>query len=172
MHRPGYVQGGQEVGCGYLLLGIYYRRIPGDIHTHTQKRYTMFTVIFYDVSFIKFHKVLVVIFSSNTSLAGWKIFLEGRQYYAYMRRVKLKICLEWCRESGKRDHFSFLEETFTSNFCNFCNLCYYISTLSVSQKLILDWQQVYSKFDDSDLCLLLSQIRIPNITLRENYQPI
>ncbi len=31
MHRPGYVQGGQEVGCGYLLLGIHYRRIPGDI---------------------------------------------------------------------------------------------------------------------------------------------
>jgi hypothetical protein len=31
MHRPGYVQGGQEAKCGYLLLGIYYRRIPGDI---------------------------------------------------------------------------------------------------------------------------------------------
>ena len=31
MHRPGYVQGGQEANCGYLLLGIYYRRIPGDI---------------------------------------------------------------------------------------------------------------------------------------------
>jgi hypothetical protein len=30
MHRPGYVQGGQEAKCGYLLLGIYYRRIPGD----------------------------------------------------------------------------------------------------------------------------------------------
>jgi hypothetical protein len=28
---PGYVQGGQEAKCGYLLLGIYYRRIPGDI---------------------------------------------------------------------------------------------------------------------------------------------
>jgi hypothetical protein len=33
MHRPGYVQGGQEAKCGYLLLGIYYRRIPGDIGT-------------------------------------------------------------------------------------------------------------------------------------------
>jgi hypothetical protein len=31
MHRPGYVQGGQEAKCGYLLLGIYYRRIPSDI---------------------------------------------------------------------------------------------------------------------------------------------
>jgi hypothetical protein len=29
MHRPGYVQGGQEVSFGYLLLGVYYRRIPG-----------------------------------------------------------------------------------------------------------------------------------------------
>ncbi len=31
MHRPGYVQGGQEAKCGYLLLGIYYRRITGVI---------------------------------------------------------------------------------------------------------------------------------------------
>ncbi len=30
MHRPGYVQGGQEATFGYLLLGIYYRRIPGE----------------------------------------------------------------------------------------------------------------------------------------------
>ena len=30
MHRPGYVQGGQEANRGYLLLGIYHRRIPGD----------------------------------------------------------------------------------------------------------------------------------------------
>jgi hypothetical protein len=29
MHRPGYVQGGQEASFGYLLLGVYYRRIPG-----------------------------------------------------------------------------------------------------------------------------------------------
>jgi hypothetical protein len=29
MHRPGYVQGGQEASIGYLLLGVYYRRIPG-----------------------------------------------------------------------------------------------------------------------------------------------
>jgi hypothetical protein len=27
MHQPGYVQGGQEVGRDYLLLGIHYRRI-------------------------------------------------------------------------------------------------------------------------------------------------
>jgi hypothetical protein len=27
MHQPGYVQGGQEVGRGYLLLGIRDRRI-------------------------------------------------------------------------------------------------------------------------------------------------
>ncbi len=33
MHRPGYVQGGQEAKRGYLLLGIYYRRIPGDTGT-------------------------------------------------------------------------------------------------------------------------------------------
>jgi hypothetical protein len=30
MHRPGYVQGGQEANRGYLLLGVYHRRIPGD----------------------------------------------------------------------------------------------------------------------------------------------
>jgi hypothetical protein len=30
MHRPGYVQGGQEASIGCLLLGVYYRRIPGD----------------------------------------------------------------------------------------------------------------------------------------------
>ena len=30
MHRPGYVQGGQEATFGYLLLEIYYRRIPGE----------------------------------------------------------------------------------------------------------------------------------------------
>ncbi len=30
MHQPGYVQGGQEASFGYLLLGVYYRRIPGD----------------------------------------------------------------------------------------------------------------------------------------------
>jgi hypothetical protein len=29
MHRPGYVQGGQEASIGCLLLGVYYRRIPG-----------------------------------------------------------------------------------------------------------------------------------------------
>ena len=28
MHQPGYVQGGQEVGRDYLLLGIHVRRIP------------------------------------------------------------------------------------------------------------------------------------------------
>jgi hypothetical protein len=27
MHQPGYVQGGQEVGRGYLLLRIHVRRI-------------------------------------------------------------------------------------------------------------------------------------------------
>jgi hypothetical protein len=27
MHQPGYIQGGQEVGRDYLLLGIHYRRI-------------------------------------------------------------------------------------------------------------------------------------------------
>jgi hypothetical protein len=30
-HQPGYVQGGQEVGRDYLLLGIHVRRIPSDI---------------------------------------------------------------------------------------------------------------------------------------------
>jgi hypothetical protein len=34
MHQPGYVQGGQEASFGYLLLGIYYRRIPGDTITY------------------------------------------------------------------------------------------------------------------------------------------
>jgi hypothetical protein len=29
MHRPGYVQGGQEAKRGYLLLGVHYRRICG-----------------------------------------------------------------------------------------------------------------------------------------------
>jgi hypothetical protein len=31
MHRPGYVQGGQEVGRDYLLLRIHVRRIRSDI---------------------------------------------------------------------------------------------------------------------------------------------
>jgi hypothetical protein len=35
MHRPGYVQGGQEASLGYLLLGVYYRRIPGDTVFHS-----------------------------------------------------------------------------------------------------------------------------------------
>ncbi len=29
MHRPGYVQGGQGASFSCLLLGVYYRRIPG-----------------------------------------------------------------------------------------------------------------------------------------------
>jgi hypothetical protein len=35
MHRPGYVQGGQEAKRGYLLLGVYHRRIPGFTATHS-----------------------------------------------------------------------------------------------------------------------------------------
>ena len=34
----GYVQGGQEAKCGYLLLGIYYRRIPGDIEGNWRRQ--------------------------------------------------------------------------------------------------------------------------------------
>jgi hypothetical protein len=34
MHRPNYVQGGQEASIGYLLLGVYYRRIPGSTKTY------------------------------------------------------------------------------------------------------------------------------------------
>ena len=30
MHRPDYIQGGQEVGRGYLLLGIQVRRIQSE----------------------------------------------------------------------------------------------------------------------------------------------
>jgi hypothetical protein len=33
MHRPGHVQGGQEAKRGYLLLGVYHRRIPGETDT-------------------------------------------------------------------------------------------------------------------------------------------
>ncbi len=29
MHQPGYIQEGQGVSFGYLLLGVYHRRIPG-----------------------------------------------------------------------------------------------------------------------------------------------
>jgi hypothetical protein len=39
MHRPGYIQGGQEVGRSYLLLRIHYRRIrehSTDILTQNQ----------------------------------------------------------------------------------------------------------------------------------------
>jgi hypothetical protein len=32
MHQPGYIQGGQEVGRDYLLLGIHYRRIRSALH--------------------------------------------------------------------------------------------------------------------------------------------
>jgi hypothetical protein len=37
MHRPGYVQGGQEVGRDYLLLRIHVRRIRSDINPNTCK---------------------------------------------------------------------------------------------------------------------------------------
>jgi hypothetical protein len=30
MHQPGYIQEGQGVIFGDLLLGIYHRRIPGE----------------------------------------------------------------------------------------------------------------------------------------------
>jgi hypothetical protein len=30
MHQPGYIQEGQGVIFGYLLLGIYHRRIPDE----------------------------------------------------------------------------------------------------------------------------------------------
>jgi hypothetical protein len=33
MHRPGYVQGGQEANRGYLLLGVHHRRIHSDTST-------------------------------------------------------------------------------------------------------------------------------------------
>jgi hypothetical protein len=33
MHRPGHIQGGQEAKRGYLLLGVYHRRIPGVTQT-------------------------------------------------------------------------------------------------------------------------------------------
>ncbi len=36
MHQPGYIQEGQGVIIGYLLLGIYHRRIPGDTGGHEQ----------------------------------------------------------------------------------------------------------------------------------------
>jgi hypothetical protein len=35
MHQPGYVQGGQEVGRGYLLLRIHVRRIREHSTVHT-----------------------------------------------------------------------------------------------------------------------------------------
>jgi hypothetical protein len=37
MHQPGYIQGGQEVGRDYLLLGIHYRRI----REHSTTRYSL-----------------------------------------------------------------------------------------------------------------------------------
>jgi hypothetical protein len=43
MHRPGYVQGGQEASFGYLLLGVYYRRIPGSTLTEVAISYS-FTI--------------------------------------------------------------------------------------------------------------------------------
>jgi hypothetical protein len=39
MHRPGHVQGGQEAKRGYLLLGVYHRRIPGFTVVHRKKKY-------------------------------------------------------------------------------------------------------------------------------------
>jgi hypothetical protein len=38
MHRPGYVQGGQEASIGYLLLGVYDRRIPGSTVTNRRRQ--------------------------------------------------------------------------------------------------------------------------------------
>jgi hypothetical protein len=38
MHQPGYIQEWQGIIYGYLLLGIYYRRIPGDTMTIVKKK--------------------------------------------------------------------------------------------------------------------------------------
>jgi hypothetical protein len=39
MHRPGYVQGGQEAKRGYLLLGVHYRRIHSSTQSYMFKTY-------------------------------------------------------------------------------------------------------------------------------------
>jgi hypothetical protein len=44
MHRPGHVQGGQEAKRGYLLLGVYHRRIPGFTISFTVQTLTQFKV--------------------------------------------------------------------------------------------------------------------------------
>jgi hypothetical protein len=43
MNQPGYIQEGQGVIIGYLLLGIYHRRIPGDT-VHMPPSYSQFYV--------------------------------------------------------------------------------------------------------------------------------
>jgi hypothetical protein len=55
MHQPGYIQGGQEVGRGYLLLGIHYRRI----REHSTKGMKRFSV------HIQLHKPIQIVFFKN-----------------------------------------------------------------------------------------------------------
>ena len=58
MHRPGYVPGGQEANRGYLLLGIYHRRIPGDSDLqrktpeHPCSHYDPYTVCMYRLKYM------------------------------------------------------------------------------------------------------------------------
>jgi hypothetical protein len=78
MHQPGYVQGGQEASFGYLLLGIYYRRIPGD---------TIVVKFFFDYK--------------HSSLKNLKIAQKVFQQSCYVLHLNLSVpCLaKFCVES-------------------------------------------------------------------------
>jgi hypothetical protein len=51
MHQPGYVQGGQEVGRGYLLLGIHYERIQ------EHSTISLYALFFYDLQTLHVHYI-------------------------------------------------------------------------------------------------------------------
>jgi hypothetical protein len=66
MHRPGYVQGGQEAKRGYLLLGVYHRRIPGDTKgNHT----TQFILLLDYIYNLYVHILCVLTIQGETQVA-------------------------------------------------------------------------------------------------------
>ena len=78
MHRPGYVQGGQEANRGYLLLGVHHRRIHSDT-VHVDQYHT-----FQDPTTSFWHKLFVWTSEIKCSIPSWPLSVplktkEGRQ---------------------------------------------------------------------------------------------
>jgi hypothetical protein len=83
MHRPGYVQGGQEVECGYLLLGIHYRRIPGDIvDKFSGINNRKFSLIIYSKAGFAYDWISLI-----ADVGGWTGTLIGIRYALYVEKI-------------------------------------------------------------------------------------